>query len=257
MKSKRQDNKYIYNEDNQPNRIVNIVTFIRYRWLLVLLLIVAFISIIFIILRFTPLAQWKPTEFISVTTLLLTVFATLDRSFKNFTQRQYRVFPKLDILPLNNNHIKITASVQNAGTVEIEPDNISIFIDSGIYNDRTKRYDLPFLLKHESKNSKRKYDCILSEYCQTGKEFYPSDIVNNNATYEKFKNTFRTCYKLSYLSEESILYIGAGEEFSEDIIVNMDNPGVYRAILIVTAKDKACDCICISKQFMVSNNVSG
>lgn len=252
MRPKRQEDKYIYNEDNHPNHIANVMTYLRFRWLLVLLLIIAVLSIILIILRFTQLSQWKPAEFIAVTTLILTVFAILERSYKNFTQRQYRILPKLEISVMSDNHVKMTGSVQNVGTVEIEPDNISIFLDSGVFNPGNRKYEFPFLLKHETKGRKQKYDCILSEYCQAGNEFYPSDIVNSDKINERFKNTHRTCYKLYHLSAESILYIGSGEIFTEDIVVKFDNPGVYRAILIVTAKDKACDCICTSQQFVIS-----
>ena len=257
MSSKRKDEKYIYNEDNQPNKGANLLTFLRYRWLMVLLLFVALFSIILIVLRFiTPLAQWKPTEFFAIFTLSLAVIAVLERSYNSFSQRQYRIIAKLSISMQREKHIKITATVQNAGTVRIEPDNISVFLDSGVFNPESKRYDFPFLLKHEKKGEKQKYDCVLSEYCQTGKEFYPKDIVDNNPANGLYKSCFRMCYKLSHLSAESILYIGSGETFSEDIVIKLDEPGVYRAILIVTAKDKACDCMCTSQQFVV-NEVGG
>jgi len=249
--SKRQDDKYIYNENNQPNRLANIISFFRYRWILVLVLLASLISAVLIMLRFTKLVDWRPEEFVAVVTLMLAFFAILEKSYVGFMQKKYQIEAMLDISALDCSHVKITACVHNAGTVKIEPDNISVFIDTGLYNTESKRYDFPFLLKHESKAGKQNYDCILSDYCQTGKEFYPSDIVNNNSKYKRFKDTFRTCYKLSHLSEESILYIGAGEDFSEDIIIKIDTPGVYRVILIVTAKDKACDCICRSKQFMI------
>lgn len=255
MMSKRQDDKYIYNEGNQPNRLANIASFLRYRWLLVLVLSSALVSVVLIILRFTKFSDWKPAEFVAITALILSFSAVLERSYASFTKRKFQIEAILEVSHLNTNHVKISACLHNVGTVTIEPDNISVFIDSGIYDAESKRYEFPFLLKHEIKGGKRKYDCILSEYCQSGNEFYPSDIVNSNISYKQFKDTFRTCYKFKHLSEESILYIGAGEDFSEDLIIKLDNPGIYRVILIITAKDKACDCICKSKQFMITSDV--
>lgn len=252
MSTKRQDERYIYNEDNQPDKISNVLTFLRYRWLLVLLLLVSIISVILIVQKaITPLSQWKPAEFFSIFTIILTTVTILERSYKSFIQKQYRVIPTLTVSISDNTHVKINASIHNAGTIRLEPDNISIFVDSGVFNPETKKYDFPFLLKHEQKGNKQKYDCILSEYCQSGKEFYPKDIVDNDPENNNFKNCFRMCYKLSHLSAESILYIDSGEIFSENIIIKLETPGVYRAILIVTVKNKTCDCTCTSQQFVI------
>jgi len=251
----RQDDKYIYDEDNQPNHLINFASFVRLRWPIVLVLVLAIVSVVLIILRFTKLKDWRPEEFVGVATLIVAVFAILGKSYSSFSEKKHRIDASLDISVLNHTHVKVTACVHNAGTIKIEPFNISIFIDAGICNPRSKRYEFPFLLKHEIKDGKRKYDCILSEYCQTNKEFYPKDLVDSYSTDKKFEKTFRTCYRLAHLSEESILYIGAGEDFSEDVILELDEPGAYRAILIVTAKDKACDCICRSKQFFIEDLV--
>lgn len=252
MSTRRQDKRYIYNDDNKPDKFSNVRMYLRNRWLLVLLLLASFISVILIIQTvIAPLPQWRPAEFFAMFTIILSIVTILERSYKNFVQKQYRIIPTLTVSISDNTHVKINASIHNSGSIRLEPDNISLFVDSGVLNLDTKKYDFPFLLKHEQKEGRQKYDCILSEYCQSGKSFYPKDIVDNDPPNNNFKECFRMCYKLLHLSAESILYIDSGETFSEDIIIKLDTSGVYRAILIVTAKNKDCDCTCTSQQFVI------
>lgn len=136
----------------------------------------------------------------------------------------------------------ITSKIENTGGRKVTPNNVYLFIDEGILKEGGN-YEFPFLLKHEA----GEYDCVLSEICQREKLAYPKDLLK-----KEFHNIHTDCVQLRHLSSESILYVGPGESFSEDVTVELPHPGVYRAMLVFTAKD--ADCICSSKQFIIQNH---
>ncbi len=149
---------------------------------------------------------------------------------------------ELDVEVLYEKFAIITSKIENTGGRKVTPNNVYLFIDEGILKEGGN-YEFPFLLKHEG----GEYDCVLSKICQQEKFAYPKDRLKN-----EFHNIHTDCIQLRHLSSESILYVGPGESFSEDVTVELPHPGVYRAVLVFTAKD--ADCICSSRQFIIQNH---
>ncbi len=161
------------------------------------------------------------------------IFTILKRQLS--TQRQIKV----DVDVKNNNAI-ITCTIDNFGRKRIKPKNIYLFVDQGILKEDS--YKFPYLLKHEE----GEYDCVLSKICKAGGvESFPDSLRT-----DEFKNQYHKVFKLKHLSTESILYIDPGESFSEDAILEFNERGAYRAMVVWTAVNE--DCICASKQFIIS-----
>ena len=163
---------------------------------------------------------------------------------------------------LENNFVLFSASIQNVGDTQIETQIANLYIDQGIakelLNDRDKcdvgvmYYDFPFILEHKEEIDGRP-DCVLCKKCfREHDETYPESVVESGKGFEKL---FRTHYFLKHLSSNSIKYINPKEKFSEDVIVQFKNEGVYRVTLFVGAMGTA-DCACATKQFYIPQSLS-
>ena len=144
-------------------------------------------------------------------------------------------------------HARISCSFECLGRRRIIPKNIYLFLEKGISNGNGL-YEFPYLLKHEEGEC----DCILSKRCKHGgiSEF-PMDLVP-----ERLRTGFAPIVvTMKHLSSESILFMDPGEHFSEDVMLELSQQGVYRATLVFTATN--ADCICTTRQFLVSDGTPG
>lgn len=218
----------------------------EYKPKLGVILKISFISIVFtaiIIIYGVPLLLQLVKniplgELISIIAVMLTMFGLTWQ----FVQYKLKAIPKLKInldVKVVKSHAIITSTVENVGGRRVTPLNVYLFIDEGLIHGGS--YDFPFLLKHEG----GEYDCILAKICKTEKLRYPKDSIPNN-----YQNTYAELVQLKHLSYESIIYIDPGEGFSEDVVIKLPKNGVYRVILVYTAKD--ADCICASKEFIIT-----
>jgi hypothetical protein len=132
----------------------------------------------------------------------------------------------------------VNCTVTNIGTRQIKPRHVYLIVEEGIM--RHDFYEFPFILKHE----KNEWDCVMSKICKQGSWGYPRHILSND-----FENIYTDMMFLNNLSCNSIIFMDAGEEHIEDVILRLPKPGAYRVILIFTAFD--CDCVCTSREFLV------
>lgn len=155
---------------------------------------------------------------------------------------------KLDVTLLDDGNVQFEATIRNNGMVTIHPRYTKLYIDQGIPGySNISNYDFPFILEH--KDMTPEGDCILCDRCKRegGANRFPSDTLE-----DKFKSNGELeyrCFPMDHLSEKSIKYIRAHEQFQENIILNFKKPGVYRATLVVITHD--ADCQCATEQFYV------
>lgn len=143
---------------------------------------------------------------------------------------------------VQNDLVTITCSFENKSKDRIIPQHFCLFIDEGKYNSTKQFWEFADILCHVNDG----LDCELGKFCKDGtfNGEYPQSLVKTD-----YKSCFHGFYHLQHLSPKSITYIDPGEYFSEDATVSL-NPGVYRAILVATAKNQ--DCVCANIQFIVN-----
>lgn len=172
----------------------------------------------------------------------------------------------LRVKTLENNFVLFSASIQNVGDKQIETQIANLYIDQGVkkilVNDRNSDdvgvvyYDFPFILEHKEEIEGRP-DCVLCKKCfREHNVAYPEEVVSSAFRGgEGHEKLLRTHYSLDHLSSKSIKYINPQEQFSEDVLIQFKNAGVYRVTLFVGAEGNA-DCACATKQFYIPNNLN-
>lgn len=169
----------------------------------------------------------------------------------------------IDVKMMDNNYVLFSAVIENVGDKRITTKVANLYIDQGKAENIGSKvnvkgtlepgavyYDFPFILEHKRFVNGRP-DCILCTRCRDdGSLTYPEDQIKNNP---KFKDLdlYYTNIPLLHLSDKSINYINPKEKFSEDVILQFKNSGVYRVTFIVTTSDGEADCECATKQFYI------
>ena len=164
---------------------------------------------------------------------------------------------------LPDNMVRFSAYIENVGDKSIETKISNLYIDQGIpaqvTNDRdssdvgAKRFIFPFILEHREYIEGRP-DCVLCKKCFRDNNYsYPEEIVS--PTIKGHSRLLRTHIELDHLSHKSIQYINPKEKFSEDVVVQISEAGVYRVTLFVGTEGEA-DCSCATKQFYIPNSLS-
>lgn len=158
---------------------------------------------------------------------------------------------KLDVSELEDGNVQFEATIRNNGLVTIHPRYTKLYIDQGIPGSRNiSSYEFPFILEH--KDMTPEGDCILCDRCKRegGANEFPIDTLKDKFKEKQSNGELEYhCFPMDHLSEKSIKYIRAHEQFQENIILNFKKPGVYRATLVVITHD--ADCQCATEQFYV------
>lgn len=239
--------------------------------IIVSLVIGGLTSVYFIPWVTKTVSGWGSSEIMTCVTLM-GVFVALSVPFINIQlkksnqKRDEKSVYQIDIqvdTSLENNMVRFSASIQNVGDKTIETKVSNLYIDQGIpvklTNDRDDRdvgvscYKFPFILEHKETIEGRP-DCVLCKKCfRENNELYPEEIVDN--TYRGDKNLLRTHILLEHLSHKSIQYINPKEKFSEDVILQFKEKGVYRVTFFVGTEGES-DCECATKQFYIPESLS-
>jgi len=171
----------------------------------------------------------------------------------------------VDVKILADNMVLFSAYIENIGDKRIVTRISNLYFDQGIptvlANDRETDssnvvlYKFPFILEHKEVNPDPagKPHCILCKKCSTDKDYrYPEEIVDN-----AYNDTelFRAHIELEHLSPKSTKYILPKEKFSEDVVLQFQNKGVYRVIFFVTCSGDEFDCVCATKQFYIPETI--
>lgn len=168
------------------------------------------------------------------------------------TETYYAI--KLDVEVLADGNVQFEATIRNEGIEKIFPQYTKLYIDQGIVGTGDIcGYDFPFILEHKEHNEDK--DCILCNRCKAekGNNSFPIDALP-----DRFRNKMRDrkleygCFPMDHLSEKSIKYIRAHEQFQENLILKFKKNGVYRATLVVITQN--ADCQCATEQFYVNTN---
>ena len=161
---------------------------------------------------------------------------------------------------LEKNMVLFSACIENIGNNKITTKVSNLYIDQGIPAEMGSKvnvsgmntsgavcYEFPFILEHVKDSDKGIPDCILCTRCKENMLVYPAEHLKG-----RFQNSdlYHGNIELQHLSVKSIQYIYPGEKFSEDVIMQFKNEGVYRVTFIVTADGEA-DCSCATKQFFI------
>lgn len=173
----------------------------------------------------------------------------------------YRIDINITILP--KNFVRFSASIENVGDRVIETNISNLYIDQGIEinltNDRDtntilgSQFKFPFILEHKELSADGRPDCVLCKKCfREHIDTYPEEIVAIDI--KGAPNLLRSHISLDHLSAKSVQYINPKEKFSEDVIVQFRNKGVYRVTLFVGCNG-AADCECATKQFYIEKSL--
>lgn len=201
----------------------------------------------------TETSNWGTAE-IAIVISVVAIFAQITPPFIEwYLQKQNKTYYsiKLDVSVLEDGNVQFDATVRNEGFETILPQYTKLYIDQGMDGiDDISAYQFPFILEHKEHNEEN--DCILCNRCkaENGQNSFPIDVLP-----EEFKNKMKSgvleygCFPMDHLSEKSIKYIRAHEQFQENLILNFKKTGVYRATLVVITKN--ADCQCATEQFYV------
>jgi hypothetical protein len=156
----------------------------------------------------------------------------------------------INIEIISNSQVLLTATIENIGREISKPKYVSLYIDEGIFDDKHNNYKFPYLLHHRAESK----DCALAIATQNYTVGYPHDKLEDDF---KDKGLLQKCIPLKHLSGDTINFIAPGERFSEDVVLKIDKPGVYRAILVYIPCDKKQlinDCNHYFKCFSIGDN---
>ena len=219
----------------------------------------------------TVISSWGSNEVMATLTLVGVAIAVLvpyielrlaKRQSKKDEQAAYQIDIQVDT-SLPDNMVLFSASIQNVGEKQIETKTSNLYIDQGIpvklTNDRdssdvgAKSFQFPFILEHRE-NIDGRPDCVLCKKCFRGNDDnYPEEIVDN--AFKQGPSLLRTHIVLEHLSHKSVQYINPKERFSEDVVVQFKDKGVYRVTFFVGTEGEA-DCSCATKQFYISESLT-
>lgn len=173
----------------------------------------------------------------------------------------YRIDINITLLP--KNFVRFSASIENVGDRVIQTNISNLYIDQGIEinmtNDRDtntvlgSQFKFPFILEHKELSPDGRPDCVLCKKCfRQHIDTYPEEIVDKDIKGDS--NLLRSHISLDHLSAKSVQYINPKEKFSEDVVVQFRNKGVYRVTLFVGCNGDA-DCECATKQFYIEKSL--
>ena len=172
----------------------------------------------------------------------------------------YRIDINITLLP--KNFVRFSASIENVGDRVIQTNISNLYIDQGIEvnltNDRDtnttlgSQFKFPFILEHKELVDGRP-DCVLCKKCfREHIDTYPEEIVDKDI--KGTPSLLRSHIRFDHLSAKSVQYINPKEKFSEDVVVQFQNKGVYRVTLFVGCNGNA-DCECATKQFYIEKSL--
>lgn len=202
----------------------------------------------------TPkVSSWGPTELAILISIVAIVAQVAPPFIEKYLQKQDKSYYaiKLDVSELEDGNVQFEATIRNNGLVTIHPRYTKLYIDQGIPgSSNISNYEFPFILEH--KDMTPEGDCILCDRCKRegGANEFPIDTLKDKFKEKQSNGELEyRCFPMDHLSEKSIKYIRAHEQFQENIILNFKKPGVYRATLVVITHD--ADCQCATEQFYV------
>lgn len=198
-------------------------------------------------------SKWGTAEVAIVVSIVAILAQVAPPFIEKYLQKQNKTYYsiKLEVTTLSDGNVQFDATIRNEGLETILPYYTKLYIDQGIEETKDiSAYQFPFILEHKEHNDES--DCILCNRCKAekGKNAFPIDVLP-----DKFESKMRSgelgygCFPMDHLSEKSIKYIRAHEQFQENIILKFKKKGVYRATLVVITKN--ADCQCATEQFYV------
>lgn len=196
-------------------------------------------------------------DIIPVATAFLSLYALLWQVHSAIKSRKEIVSVSIDA-KVKDKNVVISCSITNDGTKSIYPFLTNLYINSAKYEkvDGVTRFLFEPITQHELSRLEKNecFDCKIAQHCKKeGKEL--SEGENEpTVTFPKcmtgFEKTTRYCCNLEQLSYVSLLHIMPKETFKQDIVLNIPEPGYYRAFVIYTDKDWD-DCTCSSTVFKI------
>ena len=235
--------------------------------LIIICLTVGGLAVAFVIPWFSnTVSTWNNNEVLAAITLA-GVFVAMSVPFisnklcNRREQKNKKAVYQIEILVtiLPDNYVRFSASIQNVGEKTIVTKTSNLYIDQGVATPLTNDRDcsdvgavcfmFPFILEHRQKNTDGRPDCVLCKKCFRENDYsYPEEIVASGI--KGNGNLLRTHIVLDHLSHKSVQYINPSEKFSEDVVIQISNAGVYRVTLFVGTEGDA-DCECATKQFYI------
>lgn len=203
---------------------------------------------------------------ISLSTIL---FTFLDRLYAKYFSTKKTIDLSVEVI---DNSIICWGEIGNLGHKRILNKNVYLIVSKGELKNGV--YEFGLSLEHEDDNGKISH---LEDFCIYSKIMHFCDIdkcshcINNldsivscDAFDERKKRvinryndqvlnnqTYHRIFVFKGLSKESRLFVDAGEEFSDEIVLNLEK-GIYRAVM-VWIPEGAEDCACSVKYFKVNN----
>ena len=168
-----------------------------------------------------------------------------------------------------DNTVVFSGTISNMGHKRILNKNVYLVVSKGILRDGVYSFGLP--LEHEDDNGTISHDeafCIYSKLmhitniercteCSNNRDCFNTKGIRDKRTKKIMKryNNKVKCFEyhrmfvFEGLSKASRLFVDAGEEFSDEIVLNLE-VGTYRSLMIWIPEGKE-DCACSVKYFNV------
>lgn len=224
----------------------------------------------FVILIYSGKATFDLEASVAVLALVISLSTILISFIDSTNDRLFSTKKSINIsVEVRNNMVICWGSVSNSGRKRILNKNVYLVISKGQLKDGAYEFGLP--LEHEDDDGKIS---SLESYCIYSKLMHNcfiedcSKCIDNRDMITKTEGLDKKGLKLidrfnrqvnqieyhrifvfKGLSKASRLFVDSGEDFSDEIVLNLD-PGVYRALMIWIPEGKE-DCACSLKYFKI------
>jgi len=185
---------------------------------------------------------------ITIVSVFVATYALIWQLYSVIKSKKVIITLGLDV-KIEKTDITLSCSVTNSGTKAIYPYLVNLYVEKGVFNSNKNIYEFDNCLDHRFDDKGEVFDCKLAEHCKNEKCSAEQISFPQNAN-SIFEKTVKYCYNVRQLSHFSLVHIAPGEAFREDIVIQLKESGVYRAILIYTGKNYN-DCICRTIKFKI------
>lgn len=203
---------------------------------------------------------------ISLSTIL---FTFLDRLYKKYFSTKKTIDLNIELL---SDSVICWGSISNLGHKRILNKNVYLIVSKGVLENGLYDFGLPLEHEDDEGNISHKEDfciyakimhlCDIDRCCSCKKDLdllIPQENFSERTkkiitryNQQVANQTFHRLFVFKGLSKESRLFVDAGEEFSDEIVLKLKD-GVYRAMMVWIPEGKE-DCACSVKYFEVKTN---
>lgn len=258
-------------------------------WCLLLFVLLVFIFVLFFISFDLLPAVFEGVNLAAVSGAFIATYVLIWQVFK--ATKKKRIVATLGLIAnVTKNNVVVTASIKNDGEKPLYPQMTNLYVMEGvkknlyqhlysedIHRDQKLKHRLrreidalkeaphtivfPTFNYSEGRPEIRRnrcLDCAFKRQCDWERDHLSTESERVSFPERKgsveFHGTTQFAYNISGLSHHSIGFIMPKEKFTEEVIISLARPGIYKLFMVYTDKELAEYCICKSVTVQVTEN---